>query len=52
MIDQTFAIETLQKLVQINSVNPGLDETGPGEREIGTYIFNLLKEHGYRSRTG
>jgi len=46
MIDQTFAIETLQKLVQINSVNPGLDETGPGEREIGTYIFNLLKELG------
>ena len=44
MIDQTFTIETLQKLVQINSVNPGLDKTGPGEEEIGTYIFNLLKE--------
>jgi acetylornithine deacetylase len=44
MIDKTFTIETLQKLVQINSVNPALEENGGGEQEIARYIFCLLKE--------
>lgn len=46
MIDNDYITETLQKLVQINSVNPGLDEHGPGELEIGTYIAEQLKVLG------
>ena len=46
MIDKIYITETLQKLVQINSVNPGLDEDGPGEQEIGTYIAERLREMG------
>jgi acetylornithine deacetylase len=46
MIDKTFTIETLQQLVQINSVNPALEENGGGEEETGRYIFGLLKETG------
>ena len=33
-------------MVQINSVNPGLDENGPGEYEIGMYIAERLQEMG------
>ncbi len=46
MIDQHFTISTLQKLVRINSVNPGLESDGPGEEEIGRFIFSLLEELG------
>lgn len=46
MIDITYIAETLQNLVQINSVNPGLDEEGPGEKEIGIYISEQLQEIG------
>tara|TARA_R100001143_G_C3360467_1_gene135154 strand:+ start:1730 stop:2872 length:1143 start_codon:yes stop_codon:yes gene_type:complete len=46
MININYITETLQKLVQINSVNPGLDENGPGEVEIGTYIAERLQEMG------
>lgn len=46
MINTNYITETLQKLVQINSVNPGLDEHGPGELEIGTYIAERLQEMG------
>ena len=44
MIDKQFTIGTLQKMVQINSVNPGLASDGKGELEIGTYIFSLLRD--------
>lgn len=43
-IDNHFTTQTLQKLVQINSVNPGLDPDGPGEEEIGTFIVDLLND--------
>lgn len=43
-IDESFTTSTLQKLVQINSVNPGLDPDGPGEKEIGTFIHDVLSD--------
>jgi acetylornithine deacetylase len=43
-IDDLFIKNTLQKLVQINSVNPGLDPDGPGEEEIGVYICDTLND--------
>jgi len=42
MVNRTFILETLQKLVQINSVNPELQEGGKGEAEIGRYISKVL----------
>ena len=42
-IDRQFVTGTLQKLVQINSVNPKLDSTAPGEEEIGLFIAQILK---------
>jgi acetylornithine deacetylase len=45
-IDRGFLIETLQKLVQINSVNPGLVPGNPGEYEIGAYITEVLRRIG------
>lgn len=44
IIDSDFTTKTLQKLVQINSVNPQLDSSGAGELEIGRYIHKLLQE--------
>lgn len=46
MIDKDFTIRTLQKLVNINSVNPSLDDSGKGELEIGHYIASVLQEMG------
>lgn len=43
-IDNLFTTNTLQKLVQINSVNPGLAPDGPGEEEIGTFIRDTLND--------
>jgi acetylornithine deacetylase len=45
-IDREFLIETLQKLVQINSVNPDLVPGSPGEKEIGFYIAEVLRRIG------
>jgi acetylornithine deacetylase len=45
-IDRDFLTETLQKLVQINSVNPGLVPGNPGEYEIGSYIADVLRTIG------
>lgn len=45
-IDRDFLVETLQKLVQINSVNPGLVPGNPGEYEIGAYIAEVLRTIG------
>jgi acetylornithine deacetylase/succinyl-diaminopimelate desuccinylase-like protein len=45
-IDKEFLTETLQRLVQINSVNPGLGPGHPGEYEIGTYIAEVLRTIG------
>jgi acetylornithine deacetylase len=45
-IDRSFLVETLQKLVQINSVNPGLVPGNPGEYEIGAYIADVMRTIG------
>jgi acetylornithine deacetylase len=45
-IDQDFITGTLQRLVQINSVNPGLVPGNPGEYKIGSYITEVLKTIG------
>lgn len=45
-IDRQFLTRTLQKFVQINSVNPGLVPGSPGESEIGTYIADVLRTIG------
>jgi len=46
MSDRTYIIDTLQKLIRINSVNPELETTGPGEEEIGKYISDELSALG------
>lgn len=46
MINEAFIIETMQKLVRINSVNPSLESGGGGEEEIGMYIVGLLHSMG------
>lgn len=40
----SFIDTVLQKLVQINSVNPSLESQGGGEKEIGTFIAQILTE--------
>jgi len=45
-IDREFLIGTLQKLVRINSVNPGLVPGSPGESTIGEYIADVLRAIG------
>jgi len=42
MIDKNFTIETLQKLVRINSVNPALEGGGGGESDVGVFIYEQL----------
>jgi acetylornithine deacetylase len=45
-IDRRYAIETLARLVQINSINPTLAAGAPGEREIASFIAGSLRECG------
>lgn len=44
MPDLSYTAQLLQKLVQINSVNPGLDPDGPGEEEIASFICDTLSD--------
>lgn len=46
MADSSYIIRTLQKLVRINSVNPSLEGSGPGEKEIGLFIAEELDKAG------
>src|ERR1051325_5790237 len=48
-IDRADTMETLSRLVQINSINPTLDPGAPGEREIADYIAAWLREAGLES---
>lgn len=50
MIDKDFTIDTLKRLVQINSVNPSLEEGGAGEAEIGNFIYSLLQSLDIEAR--
>lgn len=43
-IDRSFLVETLIKLVQIDSINPKLVAHGSGEEEIANYIAEVLRE--------
>lgn len=42
-MDDQFAVKILRDMVAINSINPSLDDSGPGEEELGSYIFNILQ---------
>jgi len=44
--DHDFTLKTLVDLVRINSINPVLSPSGKGERELGTYVANLLDSLG------
>lgn len=46
MIDTKYIRDVLADLVKINSVNPDLEENGPGEKEIGEFIFTQLQALG------
>ena len=46
MADSSYITQTLQKLVRINSVNPSLEDTGAGEKEIGLFITDELDKAG------
>ena len=45
-IDRSWCLETLARLVQINSINPKLQSGAPGEREIADYTATRLAELG------
>jgi acetylornithine deacetylase len=45
-IDKTFLTQTLQTLVQTNSVNPDLDPNGNGEAEIGAIVASIMQNIG------
>jgi acetylornithine deacetylase len=48
-IDQKYLRETLVRLVQINSVNPTLEQGAPGEREIAGFIAASLSSIGLKT---
>ncbi len=45
--DSNKLLDDLQKLISINSVNPDLDQDGPGEREIAIFIKDLVSQIGF-----
>ena len=45
-IDRQYVESTLQDMVRINSVNPGLAPDGPGEREMAHYLGDRMRELG------
>lgn len=47
-LDHQFLINTLQKLIQINSVNPILNPEAPGEEEIGSFIAQIIQDMGLK----
>ncbi len=47
-VDGDYATRTLQDLVRINSVNPGLDPGAPGEFEIAAYVAGALERLGLK----
>ncbi len=49
-IDRDYLFSTLADLIRINSVNPTLAATGPGEAEIGDYVATALGSLGLEVR--
>jgi acetylornithine deacetylase len=45
-VDRDHTLETLARLVQINSINPTLAAGAPGEREIAEYVRGWLEANG------
>jgi acetylornithine deacetylase len=45
-IDRAYALETLTRLVRINSINPSLAPGAPGEKEIAEFIADSLRGCG------
>ena len=45
-IDRSYTVETLTRLVQINSINPTLAPGAPGEKEIAEFIAGSLRACG------
>ncbi|MEO8369041.1 MAG: ArgE/DapE family deacylase, partial [Candidatus Solibacter sp.] len=45
-IDRTYTLETLARLVQVNSINPTLAPGAPGEKEIADFIAASLRASG------
>ena len=45
-IDRAYTLETLARLVQINSINPTLAPGAPGEKEIADFIAGSLRACG------
>jgi acetylornithine deacetylase len=50
-IDRKYALDTLARLVQINSINPTLAPGAPGEKEIATFIAESLRACGLAAET-
>jgi acetylornithine deacetylase len=50
-IDRTYTLETLARLVRINSINPTLAPGAPGEAEIAEFIANSLRGCGLTTET-
>jgi len=50
-IDREYALETLARLVQINSINPTLAPGAPGEREVAEFIVASLVSVGLAVET-
>ena len=46
MIDQSYLLNVLARMVQIDSRNPDLTAGAPGEAEIGAYVAGLMAELG------
>ncbi len=46
MIDRPWCLDTLTRLVQINSINPSLRPGAPGETEIAEYAASRMAELG------
>src|ERR1700685_1247630 len=49
-IDRDYLFSTLADLIRINSINPTLAATGPGEVEIGDYVATALGSLGLEVR--
>lgn len=45
-IDRDYTLETLARLVRINSINPTLAPDAPGEREIAGFVAEWLRASG------
>ena len=50
-IDQDYLVNTLTKLVQINSINPELSPDGPGETGIAAYTADALQQLGLETES-